>query len=573
MLPEPAPQQTRRFLPATFNAENPDDVERILEELLQEQPHNYTSARKWYATFNEASLAIGECHVRLEVKTQLDFENSDAEKRLRAFDEKILSKLLQMRGRLMQIYLHSPWRHAMHADDHDLIVRDFTARTRFSIPELAPLQIAENETVRRYRRFMSQATATYGGRRVPLSSVVGRMNDPSEETRKNAFFSYWKAISDNETPLQDLFTELLQNRHEQARVAQASGYVEVAFADLSRIDYSAADCEMFSRAIESTIVPLCVELSERQIRDLSATSIDPWNVSSWPALTPRGDPASGDLKQLLDSTNRIVASIHPELGELFATLRKRGLIDIEPHPRKAPGAFCVALQESGLPYIFGNFGGTTKDAFTLLHEFGHAAHAVATAHIENLLVRTPAMEFCEVASTTLEVLALDFLNEWWPNPKDRLAAKRQHLFNLLNFWPFMAMMDSWQHRIYAVHEMANAKTRNATWKELSRRFRPQVDWSPCPEFEELGWFSRPHLFTAPFYYVDYGIAQLGALQVWRKSKASFTEATAAFLGGLALGGQRPLPELFEAIGVRFDLSETQLSLLADELRCEILGPS
>lgn len=175
------------------------------------------------------------------------------------------------------------------------------------------------------------------------------------------------------------------------------------------------------------------------------------------------------------------------------------------------------------------------------------------------------MDFCELMSTGMEVLAYPHLKHWWENPTDARKAQASHLFGMLNFWPFMAMIDEWQHVIYTHPNATSHKFRNSLWKSLSQKYRPHLDWSECEEFEELGWFARPHIFTSPFYYIDYGIAQLGALQLWKMQRDDPTKAVNCYLKGLSLGAQRSLPELFEATQLKFDFSEKLISSLAKEI--------
>lgn len=564
-LPEKAP---RHFLKPEFDALCTEDVQEVLFKLAKDVPTDFRSAYAWYGLFQEASAALSEAHTFLELAVQLDNGDAQAEARLRLFDENILSKMLTVRGELMDIYLGSPWKHAMHADDRDRIRIDFNYRRKYTSPELGELQIAENQHVREYRMFMNAAETHYNGRTTPLSVVIGKLNDNSADVRSEAFRAYWDFILANEARLQGLFQNLLDNRNAQARALGIPTYVPLAFAELGRIDYGVEECATFRASIAKTVVPAVTELAALQRADLGTATLKPWDANAWPALMPSRHPADGNLEKLLNGMHNIAKKIHPAFGALFEEMRARGLVDIGPRHRKSPGAFCVTFQESRMPFIFGNFAGTFRDAMTLVHEFGHAIHGYATGAIPNVLLRHPGLEFCEVASMGLEMLAARHFTEWWKEPVEARKAWAFQVFGALNFWPFMAMIDGWQHSVYARPDMS-PQERNQTWLSLSRTFKPHIDWSGHGSIEPLGWFSRPHVFTSPFYYIDYGIAQLGAVELWQQSMTDEKKAVENYIAGLSLGAQRSLPELFAAAGLRLDFSEEWLAMLVESLMDEV----
>lgn len=562
------PIRRRQFLAPDFDPENPVDVDEVLQRLLEQPPQDFRSAHEWFGLFHEASLAIMDMHAILEIATHRNFSDQDAEARLRRFDAEVLSRLLRTRAQLMDLYLESPWKAAMHSDDHGRIAQDFACRRRYATPDLADLQLEENELVRQYRKLTGQATTVFDGRETLLSVVVSYQHDARAAMRKEAFLSYWGFLYEHEEKLQDLFQRLLKNRRAQAHCVGQDTYVPLGFAELGRIDYGAEECARLRDAIESVVVPALSRLSQRQAEAHRTTTLRPWDAPVWPSILPVNPPAGGNLHSLVLTLGRIAGRIHPHLAHLHETMLAANLIDVHPLRDKSPGAFCVTLQESGMPYIFGNFAGNYKDAFTLIHEFGHAVHGHAASYVPNVLLRTPGLEFCEVASIGLEFLASHHFEELWYDASDVLRARGVQIFTALVFWPFMAMIDGWQHSVYN-DPNSNAESRDRTWKELSRRFRPQIDWSGYEHFEQLGWLSRPHVFSSPFYYVDYGIAQLGAVQLLRSYRQSPGETCEKFLHALGLGAQRSLPELFATAGLALDFSPRLLGDLTGFLVAEL----
>lgn len=566
-LPE---RKKRIYIADDFNPLDKNDVKLLLNRLATDIPTDFKSAANWYGLFHEASCAISEEHTILELNLSFNVNDNLAEQKLIEFEEHILSQLLNIRSDLMDIYMNSPWRSAMHSYDNDRILLDLKLRRKFTSHSISSLQIEENQIIREYKKFTHAAKASFEGKLTPVSAIIGKLNDNNVEVRKSAFLTYWSFVKEKEEQYQNYFDQLNENRSKQAEAVHANNYVDVAFAELGRIDYGIAQCHEFRNSIYHEVIPIVKELSELQKESLKTQDISPWDVSIWPHLMPEKAPANGNLDQLILSVQNISSKIHPSFGKLFNEMRKNNLLDVSPRPGKAPGAFCVTFQESGYPFVFANFGGNFRDSMTFLHEFGHAIHGYAVSNINNVLLRHPGFEFCEVASIGLELLASPFYSDFWVNKKDAKKALAFQLFHMLNFWPFMAMIDEWQHKIYTNGTMPTALERNKIWRDISRKYRPQVNWDGYEDFEELGWLSRPHIFTSPFYYIDYGIAQVGALQLWKYSKENYSKAIENYIKGLSLGAQLSLPCLFSEMGIKFDFGRKLLKELCSDMKDEIL---
>ncbi len=566
-LPE---RKKRIYISENFNPLDKNDVKLLLNRLCSEIPNDFKSATLWYGLFHEASCAISEAHTILELNLNFNVQDVIAEQKLVEFEENILAQLLNVRSELMDTYMNSPWRTAMHLYDNNRIMSDLKLRRKFTSQAISTLQIEENQIIREYKKFTHSATTLFEGRTTSVSAVIGKLNDYNAETRKSAFLAYWTFVKENEDKYQQLFEDLFLNRKKQVESVNANDYIDIAFAELGRIDYGKEQCQEFRNSIYHEVIPIIKELSELQKESLKTSDISPWDVAIWPDLMPEKAPANGNLDQLVPSIQNICSKIHPSFGKLFNEMWKHNLIDISPRPGKAPGAFCVTFQESGYPFVFANFGGNFRDSMTFLHEFGHAIHGYAVSNINNVLLRHPGFEFCEVASIGLELLASPFYSDFWIHAKDVKKALAFQLFHMLNFWPFMAMIDEWQHKIYSLKTLPTVEQRNKIWRDISRKYRPHVNWDGYEDFEELGWLSRPHIFTSPFYYIDYGIAQSGALQLWKLSKENYSQAVDNYIKGLSFGAQLSLPDLFSQTGIKFDFGRKLLKELCLEMKAEIL---
>lgn len=554
----------RIFLKKTFDPTAPKEVEGVLNRLLT-PPENEAAAANWFGLFHEVSCALAEAHTRLEQAVNLNLKSEKALQDLQMFERTIFSQMLTARPTLMDIYLSSPFRNAMHKKDRGRIASDLKNRRPFSNAHSAHLILKENACIQNYKKFTHNAlTQHLGKENVPISFLAGRLQNPDPETRKESFLSYWEFVQRNESIYQDLFDELLANRIEQAHSADAKNYIEVAFAELGRIDYGPETCATFRTSILKTVVPCLTRLAQKQ------PSAYPWNDGHWPEISPKNHPAQGNREQLIPRVGRLMARLHPQFSLMFQALCAQKRMDIFPRPNKAPGAYCVALEESGVPFIFGNFNATFKDTLSFIHEVGHAFHTYQVSSIPNILLRYPGFEFCEVASVGLELLSSRYFNELWDDPSDALAAQALQLYQRLHFWPFMAMIDEWQHLIYQQNRVTPRAERNRLWREISRKYRPHLDWRGAEAHEELGWLSRPHVFTAPFYFVDYGMAQVAALDLWQSSLSNAPKAAERYLEGLSLGAQSSLPELFQVVGSEFVFHTEKLDRLTCEIEAQLL---
>ncbi len=550
----------RKFLPPGFNPRDGVQVAACLRQ-LSAAPQSGQEARRWFGLFSELSLSVSEAQVRLELALHLDRENADLTADCARFEDDVLEAVLGARQSILGIYLASPWKGAMHGDDGGRLVADFFARMPFAGKKIAALQVEEARLVREYREWTGGATTEFGGRTVLVPGLIGRLGDGSSEVRFQAFQAYWGFVEGAEARFQDLFDRILACRCAQAQAA-GSSYSALAFAELGRIDYGPRECQRFRASIAQEVVPQHLRLLEAGGR----SKVLPWDVGMWPGCMPKSPPGGGTLGGLLGGGGRIVRKIRGDFGDLWDSMEARGLLDVAPRASKQPGAFSVTLGESGIPFVFGNFSGSARDAMTLLHEFGHALHGVLSFPVPNTFLRQPGLEFCEVASLGMELFAFDHLGEYWPDPRDAARAQVQQLYGLLQFWPFMAVVDAWQWELYASPGLS-WKERNQLWTHLSREFRPEIDWSQWPQWEGLGWLSRPHIFTAPFYYIDYGFAQLCALQLWARRGPA---AVDAYHRALSLGGTVSLGELFGACGTRLDYGPQVVGELARELGAGIL---
>lgn len=431
-----------------------------------------------------------------------------------------------------------------------------------NVPIQAQLQTLANE----YDKRTGAMTVTLEKRQMTLPEAEALWQSPDRRVREEA----WRAVMDcwgeARTELDTLFLQQLPLRRKLAENAGLSDYRAYMWRAMRRFDYTPEDNEAFCAAIETKIVPLAQRLMEARRRKLGVETLQPWDLLADPESRPPLEPFA-DVGELESGTARIFGRVDPDLGRDFAKLRD-GFLDLGSRPGKAPGGYCSFFPRTGLPYIFMNAVGTESDVRTLLHEGGHAFHGLASSAAQPLLWNRGApMEFSEVASMAMELLAMPYLAEdagGFYSDSDAERARREQLERIILFLPYMAVVDGFQHWVYTkAPEIVTAADMDGQWGILWDRFMGGTDWSGLEAERISGWHRKLHIFTVPFYYVEYGLAQIGALQIWRNAITDQAEAVRRYRAALALGNTVTLPELYEAAGAKLTFDRETIGELAD----------
>jgi oligoendopeptidase F len=363
----------------------------------------------------------------------------------------------------------------------------------------------------------------------------------------------------------EMFDKMYEVRQQIARNAGFDNYRDYKFREYKRFDYTPEDCMAFHAAVEKHIVPFMVRDRERRRKLLGVETIRPWDTEVDPEGRQPLRPFE-NVEQLKEGSLRVVRQVDPQLGEFLETMVRDGLLDLENRPGKAPGAYCQSFADSRVPYIHMNAVGIKDDVTTLLHEGGHAFHYFLAREQPLHSYHFAGMEFEEVGSMSMELLARPYLGEFYSEEElDRLLDDQ--LRGVLSGMPWIAMLDLFQHWVYTAEDHG-PEARRAKWREIEQRFRPDLDWSGIEQYRDIGW-QYLHVFVVPFYYIEYGIAQIAALQVWLHSLEDPRGAIEAYKRGLSLGGSRPLPELFAAAGAEFDMGDKVVGMVTEKTVAQI----
>jgi oligoendopeptidase F len=444
--------------------------------------------------------------------------------------------------------------------------RDTQVHVELFRPENVPLETEEAKLGQQYQKLSGSLTVQFRGEEKTLVQMARYLEEPDRPTRQEAWELVARRRLQEAKKFEDIFEKLVKLREQIAQNAGFKNYLEYAFKAKRRFDYTVEDCLRFHGAIEKEIMPLNRELQAQRRKELGLEKLRPWDLAVDPLNRPPLRPFE-KVEDMVGKTQNVFQRLDAELAQGFQTMQTMRLLDLANRKGKAPGGYQATLNEARLPFIFMNAVGVHRDVDTILHEAGHAFHALATRDEDLYFYRGAPIEFCEVASMSMELLGAEFLEEFYVS-KEANRARREHLEGIVKFFPWMATVDAFQIWIYQ-HPGHSPKERTAFWLKLMERFGDDVDWSGYEDARAHLWHRQLHIFLHPFYYVEYGIAQLGALQVWANSKKDKAKALNAYKRGLALGGSRPLPELFQAADCRLAFDAGTIKPLVELVRREV----
>jgi oligoendopeptidase F len=557
----------RKFLPESIDFSSWSKIQPFFQDLEGRTLDTNAAVEAWIADRSELMDVINEEGSLRYIRMTCDTENKELEKAYFQFLEEISENVKAADDRLKRQFLKSPARSLLDPDRFFVIDRSFQNDVDLFRDENIPLETEESKLSQSYQKIMGSLTVEFEGKEQTLQQMGRYQEFPDRGLREAA----WRAVVERRLQeaekLEKVFDELRAVREKISTNAGFSSYRDFAFKQRERFDYSVDDCLRFHEGVEAAVVPLARRLDELRAKDLGVPQLRPWDLSVDPLNRPPLKPFK-EASELVEGCLRIAGRVHPRFGEFVRTMRDLDLLNLESRKGKAPGGYQSSLTEARLPFIFMNAVGLDGDVRTLLHEAGHAFHVFATRDEPLGHYRHAPIEFCEVASMSMELLGGEQLDEFYSNSEDLKRSRKKHLEGIIDILPWIARVDAFQHWIYT-HPKHSIEDRRKYWLHLHDRFGGLEDWTGFELAQATSWHRQLHIFELPFYYIEYAIAQLGALQVWVNSKSDFSTAVASYWDALRLGGSRPLPELFARANIRFDFGPSSLKPLMEVVEKEL----
>lgn len=545
-----------------------EEIEPLYTDLAERELPNDDATKAWLQDWNDLDTSLMEAASVANVAVSSDSQNSEKEERHLRFSSEIIPQRGKIANELTGKLLDSGYA----PEELETVLRRARTDREIFREENVPLQQELSKLNNAYNKAAGAMTVEWEGKDVPLSRLNPFMEHPDRDVRERAWRLHLQPYIDQRDELAVIFDKQLELRQQVAKNAGFENYRDYIFAEKYRYDYTPEDSYSFHDAVEQTFVPALRELHKERKAKMGVDSLRPWDLTHDPEGREPLRPYE-DIDQMTAIAQKVFAKVDPDFGEQFGIMRDESLLDLESRTGKRPGGFCTSFPHRKRPFIFMNASGTGGDIRTLLHEAGHAFHGFATMeHLPYLSQRRYGSEMAEVASMSMELLASPYLRKedgGFYDDADYSRARIEHLEGIIRLFTWVAPVDAFQQWLYTDPAAADRDARDKKWVEIWSRFDPDTDWTDLNDWRVARWYKQLHIFLYPFYYIEYAIAQLGALQVWRNALQDQAKAVEDYRAALALGGSRPLPELFGRAGARLIFDADGMAELVQLMQREI----
>ncbi|MEL6593205.1 MAG: M3 family oligoendopeptidase [Bacteroidota bacterium] len=552
----------RTFIPYDFVINNWEDLKPHYEFLIAQEPDSVSSLEAFLRQINELDSVVAEDFAWRHIKMTCDTQDVALRESYQTFVQEIMPQLSMYEDKLNRKIVENPYFQQLDPQQYRTYTRQLEREINLFRKENVALKAKDQSVAQQYGAISGKMTIEHEGQEITLQQAGKFMEARDRGLRQEIWEKTARRRLDDAQQIQTIFDELLEIRHQTAQNAGYDSFTRYKFDQMGRFDYTLGDTHAFHDAVEKVVRPVYERLMEERKNKLGLDKIRPWDLSvdifGEAPLKP-----FEEAKDLLHKSINVLGGLKPELGEMIALMNQMGYLDLDSRVGKAPGGYNYPLMEVGVPFIFMNAAGSQTDVITMLHESGHAVHSFLTRNIRlNALKRTPS-EVAELAAMSMELLCLDGYEKFYQDSEELTRAKKNQLQRCIVVFPWIASVDAFQQWIYD-HPGHSQEERNAAWTRLYYRFHGHtVDWSGYEEMLASMWLRQGHIFDVPFYYIEYAIAQLGALAVWRNFKQQPDQGLQQYLDALALGYTRTIPEIYEAAGIRFDFSADYVAQSVD----------
>lgn len=560
--------QKRRFLPDKIDLTDVEQVKGRYAQMLERAIGSPQEFEQWILDRSELEAAVDQQRTILYIRMTCQTDHEAFARDHKNFIKNVVPVIQPLEDLLNKKYLAGVNQFELSEKYYEVYHRSIRTDVELFVEKNVPLQTQLALLSQEYQTLEGSLTVLFEGRERTLPQMKKFLAQSDRSLRESAWKAAAKRRLQEKDRLDEIFDKMLLLRNQTARNAHYPNFCLYKFRALHRFDYTLQDCKKYHETIERMVVPLWAQILDHRRRQMGLNALRPWDTEVDPSGRPPLKPFA-QVEDLIKGCQKAFEQVDPQLGQQFSAMARQHHLDLASHKGKAPGGYQSTLNEARRPFIFMNAVGMDDDVWTLFHEGGHAFHVLACAHEPLLAYRHGPMEFNEVASMAMELLAGEYLSIFYPNPEDKRRSRRDHLEGIIFLLIWVATIDAFQHWIYENPEHKASQRREA-WLRIRRRFGGDLlDWTGLEEEHRFLWQRQLHIFEAPFYYIEYGIAQLGALQLWLMAKNDWKDAVKKYRQGLALGGSKPLPELFAASGMRFDFSAATIAPLMKAVQNEL----
>ena len=558
----------RHFLPENFTVTTWENLEPYFKNLLERPLDTRANLEKWLHDMSELEAVVSEDACWRQIRMTCDTENKTLEQAFVFFVTEIQPKIQPYADKLNRKLVENPFVNELDTKKYFTYLRGVIKSIELFREENIPLQSELAVLQQQFGTISGKMTVEVNGQEYTLQQAAKFLENHDRKLRESVYRKInERRLQDKET-LNDLFTRLIEKRHQIAKNAGFDNYRDYKFKELGRFDYTKEDCFNFHEAVKQHVLPLVNIINERKKKKLGLPSFRPWDSEAEPeGVTPLNPFSSGD--ELLQKSIQCFDRVHPFFANCLRKMSEMKRLDLDSRKGKAPGGYNCPLAETGAPFIFMNAAGQMSDVTTMVHEGGHAVHSFLAHPLELTSFKEYPMEIAEVASMSMELFSMDAWDVFFDNKEDLIRAKEHQLERVITIFPWIATIDKFQHWVYE-NPTHTVEERAEKWMEILKEFSSDVvDWEGLTTYRTYAWQRQLHLFEVPLYYIEYGIAQLGAIGLWMQFRQNKTTALNHYMMALQLGGTKTLPELYSAAGLVFDFSPDYIKQLMQFVKKEM----
>jgi oligoendopeptidase F len=550
----------RRFLPNKLKVSSWDVLSPYFNQLLEREINNKTDLENWLRDRSELEAFISEDMAWRYVRMTCDTTNKDLEQAYLFFVTEIEPQISPLTDKLNHKLIQSPFVDELDKEKYFIYLRGIRKEIEIFREENVPLMAEISTESQKYGAIIGSMSVEIDGKELTMQQAANFLKNPDRNKRETAFKKINEKRQAHATELDELFNKLISLRHQVAVNAGFDNFGDYMFAAMGRFDYTPKDCFDFHSAIQKEVMPLVKAFAEKRKKDLGLDSLRPWDMEVDTQNREALEPFTSG-KDLIDKTERCFRKVDDYFAWCIETMDNMERLDLESRKGKAPGGYNYPMSETSVPFIFMNAASSTRDVETMVHEGGHAVHSFLSKDLELAAFKNCPSEVAELASMSMELLSYDGQDEFYPNKEDFNRAKEEHLEGIIKILPWIATIDKFQHWIYS-NPAHTVQERKDYWLQLSKDFGTgMVDWSGYENIQAYTWQKQLHLYEVPFYYIEYGMAQLGALAVWRNYLNNKTKAIAEYKAALSLGYTKTIGEIYKTAGIEFNFTESYIKEL------------
>jgi oligoendopeptidase F len=550
----------RRFLPNKLKVSSWDVLSPYFNQLLEREINSKMDLENWLKDRSELEAYISEDMAWRYVRMTCDTTNKELEQAYLFFVTEIEPQISPLTDKLNHKLIQSPFVDELDKEKYFIYLRAIRKEIEIFREENVPLMAEISTESQKYGAIIGSMSVEIDGKELTMQQAANFLKNPDRNKRETAFKKINEKRQAHATELDELFNKLISLRHQIAINAGFDNFRDYMFAAMGRFDYTPKDCFDFHSAIQKEVMPLVKAFAEKRKIDLGLDSLRPWDMEVDTQNREALEPFTSG-KDLIDKTERCFRKVDDYFAWCIETMDNMERLDLESRKGKAPGGYNYPMSETSVPFIFMNAASSTRDVETMVHEGGHAVHSFLSKDLELAAFKNCPSEVAELASMSMELLSYDGQDEFYPNKLDFNRAKEEHLEGIIKILPWIATIDKFQHWIYS-NPSHTAQERKDYWFQLSKDFGTgMVDWSGFENIQASTWQKQLHLYEVPFYYIEYGMAQLGALAVWRNYLNNKPKAIAQYKEALSLGYTKTISEIYKTAGIEFNFSESYIKEL------------